>query len=252
MPSMTKPTNMITMTECCRAFNSMPWLPVLLLTLLLLPAAPFSDAFAVVGPSRRHNAIAQHRHMMGPLDSIISNFFQDRGADFVRLETTDTFGPGPALILYDVPAGIANDEIQDMVSDGAPRAYRKGVTLARLSSESPLLLLNLTVADALEQIVANNNNDNNDVVAIHVANTRSSSSSSAPPLSSCPILYFSGFDNKEMMAVYQLLGKEVFDESGASPACAKAVPNAMMKTLQQVLEEISGDHSQASGTTAAS
>ena len=245
---------MIMATNCSRAFNNMPWFPVLLWTLLLTTAA-FADAFVVVRPSRRHkhNTIAQqHRHKMGLLDSIMSNFLQDRGEDFVRLETTDThFGPGPALILYDVPAGIANDEIQDMVCDGAPQAYRKGVTLARLSSESPLLLSNMTVADALEQIVNNKYNDN--FVAIHAADTSSSSSSSSSATTaSCPILYFSGFDNKEMMAVYQILGKEVFDESGASPACAKAVPNAMMKPLQQVLEEISGDHSQASATTSES
>ena len=48
-----------------------------------------------------------------------------------------------------------------------------------------------------------------------------------------------------MMAVYGILGKEIYNESGATAACAKVVPNAMTKSLQQVLDEISGDHMDA-------
>lgn len=48
-----------------------------------------------------------------------------------------------------------------------------------------------------------------------------------------------------MMAIYGILGKEIYEESGTTAACAKVVPNAMTKSLQQVLDEISGDHRDA-------
>jgi hypothetical protein len=56
------------------------------------------------------------------------------------------------------------------------------------------------------------------------------------------ILFFSGFRNDEMMATYRIMASEIYQESGGWVACAKAVPNAMHKSLRQVLEEISGDH----------
>ena len=50
-----------------------------------------------------------------------------------------------------------------------------------------------------------------------------------------------------MLAVYNLLGDEIYQETGgqAVVACAKAVPNAMAKPLRQVLDEIAGDHQDA-------
>ena len=61
------------------------------------------------------------------------------------------------------------------------------------------------------------------------------------------VLFFSGFTNPEMMAVYQIMADEIYQETGGrnNVACAKAVPNAMHKPLGQVLEEICGDHQQA-------
>ena len=49
------------------------------------------------------------------------------------------------------------------------------------------------------------------------------------------------------MTVYNILGKEIYDETAgqSTPACAKAVPNAMSKPLRQVLDEIAGDHKDA-------
>jgi hypothetical protein len=48
-----------------------------------------------------------------------------------------------------------------------------------------------------------------------------------------------------MMATYNIIGSQIYQEHGASTACAKAALNAMMKPLGQVLEEISGDHLEA-------
>jgi hypothetical protein len=66
-------------------------------------------------------------------------------------------------------------------------------------------------------------------------------------ISIIPVLYFSGFRNQEMMNVYNILGKEIYEETGgqSNAACAKAVPNAMQKPLRQVFDEICGDHSNA-------
>ena len=66
-----------------------------------------------------------------------------------------------------------------------------------------------------------------------------------------PVLLFSGFMNDEMMSAYNIIGPEIYEETGgvSNPACAKAVPNAMEKPLFQVIEEISGDHADAMGIT---
>ena len=61
---------------------------------------------------------------------------------------------------------------------------------------------------------------------------------------SCPVILFSGFVHAEMMTVYNLLGQQIYEETGGQrvAACAKAVPIAMQKPLRQVLDEITGDH----------
>jgi len=46
------------------------------------------------------------------------DFFTSRENDFIKLESTSTYGPGPILILYNVPSGILDEEIQDMIDDG--------------------------------------------------------------------------------------------------------------------------------------
>jgi hypothetical protein len=179
---------------------------------------------------------------MGLLDSL-SKFLQKREGDFVKLEETDSaYGPGPALVLYKVPAGIEDEEVYDMLQDGAPKASAKGVSLARIADNYDKLL-DMTVKEAMEQVVAFGMS----------AATRSKADDETPVLSTqmndggCPVLFFSGIDNAEMMATYNILGKEIFDESYGTinPACAKAVPNAMNKPLRQVMEEISGDHMDA-------
>mmetsp|Transcript_14646 Transcript_14646/g.21094 ORF Transcript_14646/g.21094 Transcript_14646/m.21094 type:complete len:218 (+) Transcript_14646:92-745(+) len=188
---------------------------------------------------------------MGLLDSISSMFLQEREGDFIKLEDSDeAFGPGPLLVLYRVPAGIDDGEIRDMLEDGAPKASKKGVTLYRIDQQEerdPLLLMKKegdgkSVQEALAQIM------DGSVVSV-TPEVPSGSSVNLPNSSSaggngCPVLFFSGFENSEMMESYNILGNEIYMETGGacSPACAKCVPNAMEKPLRQVLEEISGDH----------
>jgi hypothetical protein len=184
---------------------------------------------------------------MGLLDSL-SNFLHDREGDFVRLESTtgtegESFGPGPALLLYNVPSGLLDEELIDMLEDGAPVATERGISLARLRTSDATPVLDQSLQDALEQVVA---------TAGHYKNNDSKTnpeimSTDAGILASVPVLFFSGFSNAEMMASYNIIGEEIYQEVGGqvTAACAKAVPNAMNKPLRQVLDEISGDHQDA-------
>ena len=63
----------------------------------------------------------------------------------------------------------------------------------------------------------------------------------------CPVLYFSGVTNGEMMSTYQIIANEIYEETNGVhwPACAKYVPPATDKSLRRVLGEISGDHEEA-------
>jgi hypothetical protein len=180
---------------------------------------------------------------MGLFDSI-SNFLSSRQGDFVKLDDSlQAFGPGPLLLLYKAPEQILDDEIHDMLADEAPRAFAKGITLSRLNDKNGLLLQE-TMEVALNQLILKGKNKPKKDIRITVTPDMT-----IAPLSKwqgCPVLLFSGFDNKEMMQVYNVLGRELYQATGgATAACAKAVPNAMTKPLSQVLEEISSDHSDA-------
>lgn len=175
---------------------------------------------------------------MGIFDKI-SNFLENREGDFVKLEESEKeYGPGPLLLLYNVPSGIDDTEIQDILSDGAPVAYRKQCRVYRFSGDDNKLL-DLPLGEGLETILRASG-----------PTTSQMETAAATITSGVPVLFFSGFQNDEMMAIYNILGQEIYEESGgqASPACAKAVANAMGKPLRQVLEEISGDHKDAMGS----
>eukprot|EP00546_Thalassionema_frauenfeldii_P000062 CAMPEP_0178933322 /NCGR_PEP_ID=MMETSP0786-20121207/23194_1 /TAXON_ID=186022 /ORGANISM="Thalassionema frauenfeldii, Strain CCMP 1798" /LENGTH=130 /DNA_ID=CAMNT_0020610883 /DNA_START=375 /DNA_END=767 /DNA_ORIENTATION=- len=125
-----------------------------------------------------------------------------------------------------------------MLSDSAPAAFKVGVKLSRINDKENILL-QCTVDDALEKVVNNAIQSDDDAIKDkHLAKLDRIEEGN-------PVLFFSGFDNSEMMASYNLLGGEIYKENGKTAACAKAVPNAMSKPLQEVLEEISGDHSMA-------
>jgi hypothetical protein len=172
---------------------------------------------------------------MGLLDSI-SSFLSDREGDFVKMEDTENdYGPGPILLLYNVPDGIDMEEIQEMISDVAPIAHQKDCRVYRLTGDDSELL-DLSLEKSLARILRSRSSAQSQMVTAAATLTEG-----------VPVLLFSGFRNDEMMATYDILGQEIYQETSgrAMPACAKAVPNAMSKPLRQVLEEISGDHQDA-------
>lgn len=163
-----------------------------------------------------------------------SNFLNTRDDDFMKLEeSVAVYGPGPLLIVYGIPVGIQDEEIQDMISDGAPNASKKNVKVVRLSTENSNIL-DLSMQNALEGL-------NQGSIEPSTTDTQTQQALDVP------VIFFSGFDDNEMLSVYNILGGEIYEETGgqASAACAKAVPNAMKKPLRQVLDEISGDHQDA-------
>ena len=192
--------------------------------------------------------------VMGLFDQV-SNFLQNRQGDFMKLENSDTsvFGPGPLLVAYGIPNGIDDDEIYDMLEDAAPRAFatkqckvvRLPVTATSKENDSKDdSIFNLSLQQALETMFASSSSswvDHNDDDDNNIYNVSSAKA--------VPVLLFSGFRNDEMMAVYNVLGGEIYQETAGqvAAACAKAVPNAMTKPLRQVLDEISGDHQDALG-----
>ena len=197
--------------------------------------ALFTSGNALVTPAFCATVTRASTHLsMGLLDSIFS-FLQDREGDFVKLEDSDeVFGPGPLLLLYNLNLpGIGDDEYVDMVKDGAPKACKGGVIITRISIKDATVL-DMSISDALELIVRDKG-------------VAASSGEVAIETEKCPVLFFSGFHTDEMMATYNIIGKEIYDESGGSltPACAMAVKRAMAKPLRQVLDEIAGDHQDA-------
>jgi len=89
---------------------------------------------------------------MGFLDNIKNAFLQDREGDFIKLDADDqqAYGPGPLLVLYNCPAGITKNEIMDMLEDGAPLAFAKGITLFRCNNDNNNTVLDKSVQEALE------------------------------------------------------------------------------------------------------
>ena len=197
---------------------------------------------------------------MGIIDFIQNNtpFLNDREDDFIPLDkesNENTVGP-PVLVLYAVPNSIEDDEFRDMVADGMPsRNIVEGITtgekevmIQRLegmdeNGDGGDELLDFSVQDALNSLVQD---------ATTTAATTSRPSLSTPIVSSategpCPVLYFSGVTNKEMMDTYNIIANEIYAETNGVhwPACAKVVPPALDKSLRQVLSEISGDHADA-------
>lgn len=128
-------------------------------------------------------------------------------------------------------------------------------------------ILDLPLQEALEEILslASSNTDNNvdddtttaiirpvddeSTIITPVGTTTDNMIMMSPAAPRPVLLMFSGFPrDAEMMAVYNVLGQEIYKETqghGGTPACAKAVPNAMTKPLRQVVNEIAGDHQDA-------
>ena len=127
-----------------------------------------------------------------------------------------------------------------MLADGAPTASKQGCKVYRVQSEDTLL--SQTLEDALNTIAT----DKAGVAPLQNTNT---ADTTVQQPESIPVVLFTGFRNAEMMTAYNLIGQEINEETGGrqTAACAKVVPKAMNKPLQQVLDEIAGDHADALG-----
>jgi len=187
------------------------------------------------------------------LDNLTPDFLKQRDGDFIQLQDSEkAFGPGPLLILFRAPSEIEDEEIRDMLTDGAPTAARQGVTLYRLAATDDSVL-DLTLQEALDQIMTTSKKGGRggaDGGGLNNSFKGISPISSSTPTSQDnqgAVLLFSGFSNPEMLALYNILGPEIYQETaGQCPvACAKVMPNALSKPLRQVLDEIAGDHRDA-------
>ena len=190
----------------------------------------------------------------------LMDFFRNRQNDFVKLDysTEEVYGPGPVIVFYKVPSGITNDELADMISDGAPIATKScsnastyaGVPFARFDDDNETMggveNSNCTVFQVLNSVLENGSLTVSGASVV-ARDKKSMSLSSLPSSNSVPVIYFSGISNSEMIDTYHIIAKEIYEETGglANAACAKAVEPAMNKSFKQVLEEISGDHKEA-------
>eukprot|EP00560_Eucampia_antarctica_P007916 CAMPEP_0197825688 /NCGR_PEP_ID=MMETSP1437-20131217/2735_1 /TAXON_ID=49252 ORGANISM="Eucampia antarctica, Strain CCMP1452" /NCGR_SAMPLE_ID=MMETSP1437 /ASSEMBLY_ACC=CAM_ASM_001096 /LENGTH=195 /DNA_ID=CAMNT_0043425799 /DNA_START=150 /DNA_END=737 /DNA_ORIENTATION=- len=173
----------------------------------------------------------------------ISSFIRERTGDFVKLENSDDeFGPGPVILLYGCPSSIPDDELMDMIADGAPLATQKHgkVMFGRILSNDDTML-DSTVLDVLQRVTQGRTTTIDESTTIITA----------VPF---PVIYFSGISNTEMMQTYNIVAEEIFKETGgiAKSACAKAVEPAMGKTLREVIDQITGDHQDAVSTSESS
>jgi len=210
----------------------------------------------------RTNCITTRRKSIGDTKLLmgIGDFFKGKGSDFVKLESTEnSYGPGPVILFFNVPNGISDEELSDMIEDGAPLASKAvgGVKYRRYATEDLFgTLADGTVSQTLELALRESPEKSED------RSLNSAIMTSEKPVTriigtidsdidefndNVSIIYFSGITNTEMMQTYKILAREIFDESGGLAACAKAVEPAMSKSFRQLMTEIAADHSDATG-----
>lgn len=191
---------------------------------------------------------------MGLFDFIQEKFLDSRDGDFIPLEQSDeeTFGPGPLIVMYAVPESMDDEELMDMIDDGMPLRQRSkegstGVIIQRISGgdDDDDGLLDLTVGEALDKAMQSSSSSSTAESKPKpiVVNSPTIENNNTP----CPVLYFSGVTNTEMMDTYRIIANEIYEETAGVhwPACAKVVKPALDKSMRQVLMEISGDHADA-------
>mmetsp|Transcript_4944 Transcript_4944/g.5695 ORF Transcript_4944/g.5695 Transcript_4944/m.5695 type:complete len:274 (+) Transcript_4944:332-1153(+) len=212
---------------------------------------------------------------MGILDSVLSRFQGEEEDSFVKLEDMVGngdfgYGPGPAVLLHNIPNTITDEEVLTMLSETAPKASQKGISMARIiegtteTSQLQEQLMSLSLKDALEKIVHDSSNappspttpatlsTTATTIVEEVVEEEDDDQMYGECKTVVPVVIFSGLSHQEMMASYNTLGEEIYDQTTAATAgigmhlaCATAVPNAMKKPLSQVIYEISGDHLEA-------
>lgn len=185
---------------------------------------------------------------MGLFDFVQENFLGSREGDFIPLEKSDAFGPGPLILMYAVPDSMDDEELKDMVEDGMPGRAREGVVIRRLSGmdmngEGGDELLDSTVGEALNKAMISSSSSSKPAPL----STSAMPVVTSPEKDPCPVLYFSGVSNTEMMDTYNIIADEIYQETNRVhwPACAKVVAPAMKKSMRQLITEISGDHADA-------
>ena len=196
---------------------------------------------------------------MGVFDYFRERFLDSRGGDFVPLEQSDdtAFGPGPMILMYAVPDSIDDEELRDMIQDGMPQRVEEGsdssstVVMRRLSGmdENGLggdELLEASVREALDIVMGGEMNNSSSRTNSNLSGKFVVSSLEEQD-GPCPVLYFSGVTNTEMMDTYRIIANEIYQATNGVhwPACAKVVRPAIEKSLRQVLSEISRDHADA-------
>jgi len=205
---------------------------------------------------------------MGIINFLQNNtpFLNSREGDFIPLDKDededDTIGP-PVVVLYAVPNSMDDDEFCDMVDDGMPRrkvveglttgdGENKEVMIRRVGGmdehgEGGDELLDFSVQDALNRVVQDAATTEITPPPTTTPTTTTIVTSPSSSTTPCPVLYFSGVSNKEMMDTYNIIANEIYAETNGVhwPACAKVVRPALEKSMRQVLEEISGDHADA-------
>ena len=202
--------------------------------------------------------------MMGIMDYFREKFLDSRDGDFIPLEqdsedddTAFIFGQpsGPLILMYAVPDSIDDEELQEMIQDGMPQRDVNGVVIRRIlgmdvNGLGGDALLDASVGEALVMVMGDKIMSSSDDKAIAKSNNDGKfvfGSQEEKLVGPCPVLYFSGVSNAEMMDTYRIIANEIYQETNGIhwPACAKVVQPAMEKSLRQVLLEISRDHADA-------
>jgi hypothetical protein len=166
------------------------------------------------------------------------DFFRERQDEFIKFEASDEeFGPGPALIFYNVPQGVLDDQLVDVLRENAPNAIRKGVSLSRMDSSTSSEWMDMRLKDALEKVIRNSKDPNSQEAPDPLT-------TDAGILATTPVLFYSGFRNSEMLKTFNVISHAVHKETMGrlTVASATAYPDTMDRQLGQVLKEISGEY----------
>ena len=203
---------------------------------------------------KKHSKASPHRKSTS-IKMGIFDFLNKREGDFIPLKSDNDkpYGPGPLILMYAVPSSIDDEELRDMVEDGLTNS--NDVVIRRIDdgnledneSRGNDDLLDLSVQDAFNLVMK----EGGGMKPRRDTNNDASNSVTSPKQYSendpCPVLYFSGVANSEMMNTYRIIANEIYEETNGVhwPACAMVVEPAMQKSLRQVLVEISSDHADA-------
>jgi len=170
----------------------------------------------------------------------LADFLQGRGGEFIKMggkEDAGAFGP-PVVLLGGFPLTMATDEFADMVSDAAPKAWKRGLAVHRITSEG----LDLSVGELLDHAATTGTSSSGSSTN---GQNQNSAMGGAEEVWDVPVLYFSGVDNDDIRCVSKLIISELYAETGQRAATAKAVPPAVGKVAREMFEEIRRDHTEA-------